>query len=290
MASARILVAGATGRSGREVVRELKERGHFVRALGRDEARLRRFASPADELVALGNPARPFDDGLNQACAGIDTVVSCMGASVIPSIRFGTDSFCHVDTPLNRKLIDAACSEGARHFLYLSVFTDGRMGSNGFVRAHETVVDWLRDSELTYIVVRPTGFFSSLVQIMSESCWGLLPEARGGAARTNPIHEADLASYCADLICGEASGEFQVGGPEILTRREIAEIMSRRELVRKRVHRVPVVTLSAAALALGPANRRVSELLHFIAGVLSHDFVAPAFGTRTLSSYVGLTA
>jgi nucleoside-diphosphate-sugar epimerase len=46
----RVLVAGATGRLGRELVLQLKERGYFVRALGRDAAKLQAVCSMATSV------------------------------------------------------------------------------------------------------------------------------------------------------------------------------------------------------------------------------------------------
>ena len=46
----KILVAGATGYLGRNVVKALKDRGFWVRALGRSEAKLDSLKEFADEL------------------------------------------------------------------------------------------------------------------------------------------------------------------------------------------------------------------------------------------------
>jgi len=40
---------------------------------------------------------------------------------------------------------------------------------------------------------------------------GPLPEMNGGAAKTNPIHDGDLAQVCADAIEGKTGALMQVG-------------------------------------------------------------------------------
>src|SRR5687768_3341003 len=97
----RVLVAGATGALGREVVNVLLGRGHQARAIGRDQ----------QKLAALGNvDARRVDfaqpQTLRDAMDGVDAVFSCLGASVQPSPKFGRATFSKVDLPLNQKLID----------------------------------------------------------------------------------------------------------------------------------------------------------------------------------------
>ncbi len=282
--SQRVLVAGATGRLGRELVRHLKAQGYYVRALARDEARLQRFCPLADERLVV-DVVKTED--LSWTCEGMDHVVSCVGASVIPSLRQGRKSFTEIDIQANLRLMEAASKNGVRRFVYLAVFTDGRLQENDFVRGHEEVVKHLRTSGLEYAVVRPTGFFAPLVKIMSDPSWGLIPEHRKGQARTNPIHEADLAAFCVEVLQSEERrGEYSVGGPEVLTRRQIAELVWRENRNNHKGVRVPVTSLRAASFLLRPFNRRVSQLMYFIAEVLSDDYVAPTYGTRTFSHYL----
>ena len=72
----KVLVAGATGYLGRNVVKTLKDKGFWVRALGRDKARLDPIEEFADELF-IGEVTDPGSlDGL---CDGIDIVFSLVG-------------------------------------------------------------------------------------------------------------------------------------------------------------------------------------------------------------------
>src|SRR5438105_2441190 len=112
----RILVAGATGALGRHVVRELKERGFSVSAMGRSAARLELLRGVADELV-VANAMRPQQ--LARLCDGIDRVFSCLGASVIPMPQHGYCSFTKVDYPANRNLIREAERAGVARFTYV---------------------------------------------------------------------------------------------------------------------------------------------------------------------------
>jgi uncharacterized protein YbjT (DUF2867 family) len=147
------------------------------------------------------------------------------------------------------------------------------------------VVERLRESGLDYSVLRPTGFFSAMDEILLVASRGLLPEFNGGRARTNPIHEADLAHACVEAFDTPSGWERDIGGPDVLTRKEIAgyawEALGRQA----RAVRVPVGVLRSAGWLMFPFNPRVGSLFTFIADILIDDFVAPTYGTRRIRDY-----
>ena len=72
----RVLVAGATGYLGRHVVKELKARGHRVRALVRTPEKVAQLDVEPDELH-FGEVTRTTS--LAGSCDGIDVVFSSIG-------------------------------------------------------------------------------------------------------------------------------------------------------------------------------------------------------------------
>jgi uncharacterized protein YbjT (DUF2867 family) len=282
MSDGLVLVAGATGSLGREVVRELKQRGHRVRAIGRSEKRLVGLSGLADELY-VADALRP--ETLPGAFDGVDRVYSCMGASVIPMPRYGGQTFSKIDWPANRNLVHAAVAAGVEKFVYVSVFGAERLPRMDFVRGHELVVEELRRSRLSYSVLRPTGFFSAMEEILQVASMGMIPEFNGGSARTNPIHEADLAEACVDAFDMPAGYEADIGGPEALTRREIAALAMQAIGKEARHVRVPVGLLRFGGRAYRLVSPRVGHLMTFIAEILVDDFVAPCHGTRRIGDY-----
>lgn len=277
----KVLVAGATGALGREMVLALKQRGHYVRALGRDGTRLEATCKIADERV-VADAMRPHT--LEGLCEGMTMVFSCVGASVIPMPQYGYKTFSKVDYPANLHLIREAERSGVQRFGYASTFATPNLTHLDFVRGHELVVEALRQSSLEYRVVRPTGLFSSMQKILLVASRGLLPEFEGGLVRTNPIHDAELAEFCSHALFGDIL-EQEVGGPEPLTRRQIAEFAY--EAIGKtiRTRRVPVAVLSGAGLMMRPLCPRVGHLFTFISQILTQDVVAPCYGNRSIRDY-----
>jgi uncharacterized protein YbjT (DUF2867 family) len=277
-----VLVAGATGRLGVEVVRELRRRGERVTALVRRPERAPELRDLAHE-VRVADALRPGT--LPAAFEGVDRVFSCLGASVVPLPQYGRATFTQIDYPANRNLIAAAQAAGVRKFVYVSVFGHRQVPWSDFIRGHEMVVEELRRVGLDHSIIRPTGFFSSMEEILLVASRGLLPEFNGGRPRTNPIHEADLAEVCVDAFDRPHGWEQDVGGPDPLTRREIAQLaLAAVEREAKQV-RVPVAALRAAGLAFRPLYPRVGHLFTFIAEILSEDFVAPCYGRRHIADY-----
>jgi len=74
-----------------------------------------------------------------------------------------------------------------------------------YVRAHEQFVDALIASTLDHTIVRANGFFSSYLDLLEAARRGPVVMFGNGQARSNPIHEAELAAACVDAIETDAT-------------------------------------------------------------------------------------
>lgn len=272
----RVLVAGATGHLGRHIVSALRERGATVRALGRSVERL---AAVGAHETHVADPLRP--DPLEPALRDVDAVVSCLGASVALSLA-GWASYLHVDVPANARLIAAAEAAGVRRFVYVSTHHTEEMRSLGYVRAHEAVAARLRVSSLDAAVVRPTGFHSAYVALLDLARKGPVPLFGDGSARTNPIHDGDLAAVCADLAASSGAEDVVAGGPEVLTRRDIAVLACRAVGKEPSFRPAPPGVARFAGALLRPFHPRLSHLIPFLVAVSTSDCLGPVRGTRRL--------
>ena len=280
-AGSTVLVAGATGMLGLEVVRLLSERGHRVRTLSRDPARAQALHGIADEVV-LGDATEPAS--LTRAFAGVDAVVSCLGApmTVVPT---GRSSFFQVDTVANRNLITAAVGAGVARFVYVSIFLRPAWARSRYVLAHEEVVDELRRSGLSFGVVRPTGMFPIFDQLVHMARRGLVWIPGDGRPATNPVHPADVAEACLAALYRADEADISVGGPDTMTRQEIVDLAVATSGHAARVVHLPPPVLYALSAALRPVHPRTAEVLQFITQAFTHDFVAPATGRRHLRDH-----
>lgn len=273
----RVLVAGATGYLGRFVAREIASRGHFVRAVVRSPEKLDDLEHELAEIVRA-EVTRP--ESLDHVCEGIDVVFSSVG---ITRQKDGL-TFRDVDYQANKNLLEAALRAGVERFIYVSVFDGPAMLQLDIIKAHEDFVEALRASGIDYSVVRPTGYFSDMGEFMAMAKKGRVFLIGDGKHRSNPIHGADLAKTCADAL-QTGPKEIDVGGPEVFTFREVAELAFQALGKPARITRVPVWTLKATAALTRLFGRHRAELLAFFTTAMTRDSVAPLSGTHTLEAH-----
>jgi uncharacterized protein YbjT (DUF2867 family) len=273
----RILVAGATGYLGGFVAREFKSQGHFVRALTRSAIKLNDL-DPAPDDIVQGEITRP--ETIAHACDDIDIVFSSVGITR----QKDKLTFQDVDYQGNKNLLEVALRAGVKKFVYVSVFNGPNLTHLAIVKAHEDFVAALKSSGINYAVMRPTGYFSDMTEFLKAAKKGRIYLIGKGTHRCNPIHGADLAQACIDAVEGEHQ-EIDVGGPQIMTYREIAELAFESLNRNPRISSVPFWLMKATVALTKIFSKHRGELLAFFTTAMTSDVVAPAVGTHTLKNY-----
>ena len=151
-----VVVAGATGLTGRHVVQHLLGAGYSVRALVRNTNKAKDLFGDKVEIRVSDITDRP---SVFAAVEGADSVVSALG-SLSPS---GPNSPEFVDYGGVKNLVDAAVEHGIGHFVLVSSM--GVTNENHPLNAAVGNVmiwklrgeDHLRASGVDYTVVRPGG-------------------------------------------------------------------------------------------------------------------------------------
>jgi nucleoside-diphosphate-sugar epimerase len=230
-----IAVFGAAGAIGPVVVPELRARGHHVRVVGRDAARLRSFGPDVEVVGAdLMDPA-----GAATAAAGMDAVLYAVG---VPYHRFD------LHPPMMRATVAAAKAAGVRRLIHISnVYPYGRPQTTLVAETHplaphtfkgrmrkeqEEIVLAAHDPRgLQTLVLRPPDFYGPTA---ANSMAGYaLASMRAGKTVdllgpiTTPhewIYVPDLAPVIADLFAVDAGygTAYNVGGAGSLTVRQFA--------------------------------------------------------------------
>jgi len=155
-----VLVAGATGGTGRALVRNLLERGYTVRAFVRDEDKARVVLGDAVGY-AVGD-VRDLDS-VQPAMEGVAYVISAIGASRSdPANNPEAVDFGGV-----KNLADAAATAKVERVVLVS--SSGVTQEDHFLnKAFDNVLLWkfkgeeaLRDSGVDYTIVRPGGLINT---------------------------------------------------------------------------------------------------------------------------------
>jgi len=274
----KVLVAGATGYLGQFVVKALKAKGYWVRALGRSAEKLAPVEGYANDLV-VGEVTDP--DSLYSVCDGIDVVFSSVG---ITRQKDGL-TYHDVDYQGNRNLLTKAEASGVSKFMYVHVLNAEKLEHVTMVQAKQAFVDELKRSTLEHTVICPTGFFSDMEEFLKMARSGRVYLFGDGSSRINPIHGADLAEVCADTL-ERTESQIDVGGPEVLTYREIAELAFEVLDQPEKVTCIPKSLVSATVGALRwltPA--KFYGPVQFMASVMTMDVIGQPRGQRRLADH-----
>ena len=203
-----VLVAGATGGTGRALVRQLVSQGYQVTAFVRDEKKARVILG--DEIRYAVGDVRDIST-IEPALAGVGYVISSIG-----STRSDPDNNPEaVDYSGVRNLAEASAAAGVRQFVLVS--SAGVTQEDHFLnKAFDNVMKWklrgedaLRESGVPYTVVRPGG--------LVNTPGGNQVSFGQGDTLSGRISREDLASVCiAALRQPAALGKtFEVAGAEV---------------------------------------------------------------------------
>jgi uncharacterized protein YbjT (DUF2867 family) len=151
----RILVAGATGQTGRQVVKQLVEKNISVKALVRNRESAETILPNTVELV-VGDVLKPAT--IETALVDCSVLICATGAT--PS--FNPTTPYQVDYQGTKNLVDAAKAKGIEHFVLVSSLCVSKFFHP--LNLFWLVLFWKKQAEayiqasgLNYTIVRPGG-------------------------------------------------------------------------------------------------------------------------------------
>lgn len=273
----KVLVVGATGYLGQFVVKALKKQGYWVRALSRTEQKIEPIRAFVDE-VFLGEATRP--ETLAGICQGIDIVFSSLG---ITRQKDGL-TYMDVDYQGNVNILNEALAADVQKFMYISALNANHLRQVAILQAKEMFADALKAAAVEHIIVRPNGFFSDMTEFLNMAERGRVYLFGNGENRANPIHGADLAEFCVAHLA--TSGEFEIGGPEVMTQNEIAAQAFAVLGKKPAITHIPLwVNHLTVKLLKTFTSIKTYGPIEFFMTVLAMDMVAPTTGNHTLKTY-----
>jgi uncharacterized protein YbjT (DUF2867 family) len=206
-----ILIAGATGNIGGEVVNRLLEKKLPLRAFVRDCNKASKLEAQGIEL-AQGDFSQP--DTLDAALQGIEKAFL-----VMPNDPYQVE--------LESNFIDAAKKAGVRHIVKLSVMGAGELPST-FQKWHHQIEQHLEQSGMKWTHLRPN-------MLMQNMRWFAQTIAQAGSIYNcvgdTPISFVDARDVAAvAAICltesGHTNQSYVLTGSEAMTFDEIADLFS----------------------------------------------------------------
>jgi uncharacterized protein YbjT (DUF2867 family) len=207
-----ILVTGATGHAGSEIVRALLEHGHGVRAFVRDLVKGHRLFGDTVEL-ALGDFTDPR--AVRAALDGAEDVVLS-----------GPDDPRRVAWEMD--LIDAAAARGVRRIVKVSSIVAEPGASVAFWDWHGRIEEHLRESGVSTVILRCGPYMSNVVAAAEQVAREDRLYAPAGETRIAMIDPRDVGATAAAVLTtsGHDGRTYVLTGPEAITYAQVAAELS----------------------------------------------------------------
>ena len=233
----KVLVTGATGFVGREVVRQLHKTGHSIRILARS-----RNASRVEEAVSCwGAEVHPGDvldvASLNGAVNGMEAVIHLVG--IIAEV--GESTFENVHTRGTGNLVTAAQQAKVRRFVHMSALGTRPNATSRYHQTKWAAEELVRHSGLDFTIFRPSliygpqdQFINLFARVIRLS--PVVPLMGSPRARFQPVSvETVAAAFTKSLGEPKSIGQtYDLCGSEALTLSEIVDrilaVLHRRRL------------------------------------------------------------
>lgn len=266
-----ILVTGAAGFVGNNVVRKLVSMNKPVRAMVFRKAKAEKRLGELGGSVEIVEGDVTDRDALKRACEGVTAVIH----TVAISMEKGGQTYEEINYQGTINVLDAAEAQGAARFINISQNGASADHWSRFLRSKGKAQQYVANSNMKWTAIRPSAifgpqdeFFNTFARLVHLTPI-IFPMIDGGNAQFQPVSiddvvEATVRSLDDDGTIGK---EFTVGGPEVLTlgeieKRVIAALGTSRIFVPAPAGLLrPAVMLMQATLPGAPVTTTLLDLL-----------------------------
>ncbi|MDY8108436.1 complex I NDUFA9 subunit family protein [Fulvimarina sp. 2208YS6-2-32] len=225
-----VVVFGGSGFLGRYVTQALTKRGHRVRIACRrpDLAYHLQTAGILGQVQPIQANLR-YPWSVERAVKGADHVINLVGILA----ESGKQSFDALQSKGAKLVADAARAEGAKMTQISAIGADAEANSR-YARTKAAGEAAVFAACPDAYILRPSivfgpedEFFNRFAEMTKFS--PVLPLLGGGRTKFQPIYVVDVAQAVADTVDGKVAGGtiYELGGPEVLTFRQLMEEMLR---------------------------------------------------------------
>ena len=231
MSYRRVTVLGASGFIGRYVVKRLAAQGALICAVCRHASDARYLRPMGDVGQIAPIDANVCDDqALAAVIAGADAVVNAVGILY----ERGAQRFDALHHQLPRRIAIEARAAEVKHLVHVSAIGADPQSPSAYGRSKAAGEAALRAEFPAAVVLRPSivfgpedmffNRFAALARIAPA-----LPLIGGGKTRFQPVYVGDVADAAvAALARPDAQGRvFELGGPEVLSFKELMRLLLR---------------------------------------------------------------
>ena len=280
-------VTGAFGYSGRAITRRLVAAGVPVRNLTGSPDR----ADPFGGRVEVAGLDLDDPRALRAALAGVDVLVNTYW------VRFPRGRLTHaVAVERSSRLFAAARDAGVRRVVHTSITNPSAMSRLTYFRGKAAVEMALRESGLSYAILRPAVFFGERDVLVNNIAWAVrrLPVfgIPRGDFRVQPIHVDDFARLAVELSASHEDVVLDAVGPEAPAYRDLVTTIARAVGASPRIVALPRAVIHLSAKILDFVTHDVVLTRQEIDGLADGLLASrgPATGSTRLSEWLAASA
>ncbi len=275
----KIVLAGAFGKLGTDILRALVRDGHQVTAA---DLAVRDIPELAGKYTAKTiDVTRP--ETLRGLCGGADIVITTVGLTGSSATLTNYD----IDYQGNVNLLREAQRAGVQGFTYISVIQADSDASVPMLHAKARFEQELKQSGIPYVIHRPTGYFYDIAKVfmpMIEK--GEVTLLGKQDAHANVIDTPDFADFIV-LHMQDKNKVYNVGGKETYSYEEIARMFFAAAGKEPVIKRAPVFLFSVLALMNKWKKNGKEAIIRFSKWTLTHELVGEdQYGEASFRDYI----
>lgn len=273
----KVVLAGAFGKLGTDILIELCKQGHEVVALD----------LVTRELEGCNFTAKAIDvtkpETLAGTMEGADTVISTVGLTGTSATITNYD----IDLNGNVNLLKEAKKAGVKNFVYISVIKAESAPDVPMLHAKYLFEEELKKSGLNYVIHRPTGYFYDIAKVfmpMIEK--GEVTLLGKKEVSANVIDTPDFAKFIVDHMADEKK-MYNIGGKETYTYEELAKLFFKAAGKEPVIKRAPEFLFTVLAFVNKLKKNGKEAILKFSKWTLTNDLVGDTVvGEASFKEYI----
>ncbi len=278
----KVVLAGAFGNLGAEILKCLCEAGHEVVA-----ADLRETAVEGCEgkytfkAIDATNP-----ETLKGLCDGAEVVITTIGLTGASTKVTSYD----IDYKGNMNLYAEAKAAGVKKFNYISVISCDEKGAEEVPMLHAKylVEEEIKKEAMDWVIYRPTGYFYDIAKVFKPYVdKGEMQLLKGfGGVRANVVDCPDFAEFIVEHM-NDTNTVYNVGGKETYTYEEMAKMCFDAAGKPLKIKWAPIWLFGILANLPKIKKAGKHDIILFSKWTLSHDLVGDTVvGEKSFGEYI----
>ncbi len=278
----KVLLAGAFGNLGFEILKQLVEKKYEVIAADLKEKENNGLEGKYTfKAIDATNP-----ETLKGICDGVDTVITTMGLTT-SSTRF---TAYDIDYQGNLNLYNEAKKANVRKFNYISVISCDEPGAEKVPMLHAKYMleQEIKKGDMSYVIYRPTGYFYDIAKVFKPYVdKGEMQLLKGyHNVKANVVDCPDFAKFIVEHMDDE-NVTYNVGGKETYTYEEMAKMCFKAANKPVIIKDSPIWMFSILANLPKIKKEGKHDIIMFSKWTLSHDLVGDTkVGEASFAEYI----